>query len=203
MMTGIAMLMLLLQATGGGGGGGRPVATPVGNPGEWFSTDNYPPDAIRKGEEGRVVYFVNIDTSGTPTACYILTSSGSSSLDSGTCAVVMAKGHFKPAHDAAGKAVASTWSSAVRWEIPESSVIGPPVIDLSHGSAAQYDETIEISLDPDGKVTACKATQPSNAVDPCADYSAGAQVSGPTVKDGKPVASVMTKKISLSIRAAD
>jgi TonB family protein len=199
MITGLAMLMLLMQATGGGGGGGgRPKATPVDNPGTWFTTDDYPVEALRKSEEGRVTFFVNVDASGAPTACYILTSSGSSALDNGTCAVVMKKGHFEPAHDSSGKAVASTWSNSTVWRIP-----GPSAIDLSGGPVQQYATTVEISLDPDGKVTGCKATSSVRGIDPCETYPVGHQANGPTVKDGKPVASVMTVTASASIRPAD
>ena len=198
MMTGIAMLVLLLQATGGGGGGGRPVATPVGSPGAWFTTDDYPVEALRKSEEGRVSFFVNVDASGAPTACYILTSSGSSALDNGTCAVVMKRGRFKSAHDAAGKAVASTWSGSTVWRIP-----GPPTVDLSNGPVQRFAATIEISLDSEGKAIGCKATHVSGAGDPCVNYPAGRQAGMAPVKDGKPVAAVMTVTVSTSIRAAD
>jgi TonB family protein len=192
------MLMLLMQATGGGGGGGRPKATPVDNPGTWFTADDYPVEALRKGEEGRVTFFVNVDASGAPTACYILTSSGSSALDNGTCAVVMKKGHFEPAHDSSGKAVASTWSESTVWRMP-----GPPAIDLSHGPVQPFASSIEISLDPQGTVIGCKSMLPSGVMNPCENYPVGRQVSGPTTKDGKPVASVMTESISTTIRPAE
>jgi protein TonB len=198
-MTGIAMLLLLLQAGGGGGGGGgRPAATPVGSPAAWFTTDDYPPEALRKNDEGRVSFFVNVDASGAPTACYIMTSSGSSALDNGTCAAVMKKSHFKPAHDSVGKAVASTWSSSVRWRIPE-----PAAIDLSKGPVQQFSATIEVSLDSEGTVTGCKAVSVVGGPSPCADFPVGRQSRAPTVKDGKPVASVMTETVNVSIRAAD
>jgi len=198
MITTMAMLMLLAQA-GGGGGGSRPTATPVGSPASWFSEDDYPIDARMKGEEGRVAFFVDVDATGAPTACHVVTSSGSNALDNGACAVVMQKGRFKPAHDAAGKAVASTWSSATRWALPESMPI-----DLSRGPVQQFAAVIEVSLDAEGKITGCKTTPALPAgSDPCASYAVGNQAYAPTVKDGKPVAAVMTLTTNVIIRAAD
>lgn len=198
MITAMAIAMLLAQA-GGGGGGSRPAATPVGNPGMWFGPDDYPPEALRSGEEGRIAYIVDVDVSGAPTGCHIVTSSGSSALDNGTCAVVMRKGHFKPAHDARGKAIASTWSSATRWAIPD-----PPSIDLSNGPVQQFALTTEVSLDAEGKITGCKTIPTSQAAaNSCASYPIGRQANTPAVKDGKPVASVMTLINTVTIRAAE
>lgn len=199
MITAITMAMLLLQAGGGGGGGSRPAATPVGSPGAWFGPDDYPPEALRSGAEGRVAFLVDVDVSGAPTGCHIVTSSGSSVLDNGTCAVLMTKGRFKPAHDASGKAVASTWSSATRWAIPE-----PPPIDLSNGPVRQFDGAIEVSLDPEGTITGCKVRPtPPAGVNPCANYPVGRQASAPATKNGKPVAAVMTLTNTVTIRAAE
>jgi TonB family protein len=200
MITAMAIAMLLAQAGGGGGGGGsRPAATPAGSPAAWFGPDDYPPDALRRSEEGRVAFMVDVNVSGTPTGCHIVTSSGSSALDNGTCTVLMNKGRFKPARDASGKAVASTWSSATRWAIPE-----PLAIDVSNGPVQQFAGTIEVSVDLEGNVTGCKsASAVPVAADPCAAYETGRQIVAPAIKDGKPVAAILTIKTDVSIRAAE
>ncbi len=86
--------------------------------GEWLGADNYPPSAIRAGEQGRVVAIVSIDATGRPTACRIDISIGSPALEKGTCDVLLAKGKFEPARDAKGRAVASEMTMPVRWVLP-------------------------------------------------------------------------------------
>ncbi|MBW6522369.1 energy transducer TonB [Sphingomonas sp. RHCKR47] len=89
-----------------------------GNPAAWFDADAYPPAAIRAGEEGRTVARVLIGTDGRVSACGIVTSSGSASLDTATCNILTHRGSFEPARDAAGVAIRSTWQLPVRWVLP-------------------------------------------------------------------------------------
>lgn len=109
---------LAAQATGttASPGGLRP--KPLGSPGAWFDPDSYPPTARRAGEEGSVRVKVAIDSDGAPIRCRILQSSGYADLDQGTCDVVMGRGRFAPARDAAGRAIPAIWNSPrVRWQL--------------------------------------------------------------------------------------
>lgn len=92
---------------------------PSGNPAQWFGGDAYPPDAIRKGEQGRTVARVRLDAAGWPSSCVIATSSGSKSLDSATCAILMRQARFEPARDRDGGAIASDYTVPVRWVLPD------------------------------------------------------------------------------------
>ena len=74
----------------------RPV-TPRGSQGAWFSSDSYPAAARRAGEEGRVSVKLLVEPNGTPSACEVVASSGSASLDAGTCRVAVRNGRFDPA----------------------------------------------------------------------------------------------------------
>jgi TonB family protein len=94
-------------------------AIPYGNPGAWFSEDSYPPEALRRGEEGRTIAVLHLDREGHPRFCTIKTSSGSSALDAATCRVAVGRAEFLPAKDVAGKPIASTWLVPVRWVIPQ------------------------------------------------------------------------------------
>lgn len=85
-------------------------------PGSWFSPDDYPVDARKAGKEGTVRFEVNVDASGKPTACRIVSTSGSTSLDEATCRSVIAKGQFTPA-TLQGKPVASTYTSNTTWKL--------------------------------------------------------------------------------------
>ncbi len=96
-----------------------PTARPIGNPGEWFPRDSYPPAAKAAGQEGRTQFSVDIDAAGRITGCNIIQSSGSELLDSTTCIQLISNGRFSPARDTNGKPVAGTWSSAMRWALKE------------------------------------------------------------------------------------
>lgn len=96
-----------------------PSARPIGNPGDWFPRDSYPPAAKAAGQEGRTQFSVDIDAAGRITGCNIIQSSGSELLDSTTCIQLISNGRFSPARDKNGKPVAGTWSSAMRWELKE------------------------------------------------------------------------------------
>lgn len=89
-----------------------------GNPGQYFGTDNYPPDAIRAGAQGRVVARLSVGTDGRVTDCSITASSGNESLDSTTCRIARSRVRFSPAKDDSGNAIASTYTLPVRWVLP-------------------------------------------------------------------------------------
>lgn len=69
-------------------------AEPVGNPGEWFTDDDYPAAASQKRAQGRVVAALTVDNDGRLKACKIVTSSGDPDLDQGTCDVARKNAHF-------------------------------------------------------------------------------------------------------------
>jgi TonB family protein len=91
---------------------------PIGSPAAWIGPDDYPAGARRDGEEGRVRVTVAVDPEGQPTGCQTFESSGSWSLDSGTCHVFLSKGRFTAASP--GETGVRKWTSPpVRWQLPE------------------------------------------------------------------------------------
>lgn len=92
---------------------------PRGDPAVYFGPDQYPLDAIRAEEQGRVVAVLRLDATGTPRACTVRVSSGSRSLDAGTCAIALRDVVFIPARDHEGRAIASTYVLPVRWVLPD------------------------------------------------------------------------------------
>lgn len=171
------------------------------NPASWFDQDAYPADAIRRGEHGRVAFSVAVDAAGRPATCDVTTSSGSSSLDDATCAIIMAKGRFTPAHDSHGKPVAGTWSSATVWAIPDS---GQPPIDLSAGRWQRVMSTVRVTIDKDGRALNCEPTPdaPPAGRNFCSGFPSGRFISGPLIKDGKPVTGVATFSLTETIEPA-
>ena len=91
----------------------------VGNPGLAFSQDNYPAEALRRGEEGRVVTMLLIDATGAVASCSVTKSSGSRLLDETTCRIARGRVRYEPARDAAGNAIASRTVLPVRWAISQ------------------------------------------------------------------------------------
>jgi protein TonB len=93
-------------------------ATPRGNPGDWVTTDDYPPAAVRAGIEGRTSFRLDVGADGKATGCTVVASSGSDDLDRTACRKLMSRARFKPALDAGGNATASTYSGGVTWKLP-------------------------------------------------------------------------------------
>jgi TonB family protein len=88
-------------------------ATPIGNPGGWFTDDDYPAAAKRAGASGRVVIVLTTDPSGHAKACRVVSSSKDAVLDQATCALATRRGRFQP-RTGDGFSVLS-----VRWDLAE------------------------------------------------------------------------------------
>lgn len=84
-----------------------------------FSTDDYPREAIRNGEEGTVAVTLTVDAEGKVADCVVDVSSGSPSLDVATCRILWTRAKFTPARDAKGQPVQDTFHQRIRWELPE------------------------------------------------------------------------------------
>ena len=89
------------------------------SPAAFFGSDAYPADAIRAGEQGRTVALLHVDATGSLAGCDIASSSGSVSLDSTTCSILMRHATFNPARDANGVAVPGDFLLPVRWILPQ------------------------------------------------------------------------------------
>src|SRR5437763_17010618 len=86
----------------------RSIATPAtqtkGSLVGLFSDDDYPPDAVAKGEEGTVQADLAVDKRGRVTQCTILKSAGET-LDRATCQALQRRARFTPALGSPGKPV--------------------------------------------------------------------------------------------------
>ena len=93
----------------------------------WITASDYPKPALRQGVGGVVGYRLDIDAAGKVVGCRVTGPSGQSALDQPTCDLLIQRAHFAPAADAAGRAVASSYSSRIRWALPPP-VARPPVM---------------------------------------------------------------------------
>lgn len=89
-----------------------------GNRGAWITTDDYPPSAIRAGEEGVVGISLQVGADGRAQSCTVTVPSGHAALDQATCRLYQRRARFTPARDDAGNAIPSTFADRIRWELP-------------------------------------------------------------------------------------
>lgn len=89
------------------------------SPARWVSSDDYPPPAIRAGEQGAVGVAFTVDVWGRATDCTVVTSSRSRILDDATCRLIEERARYTPARDGAGAAMESRQTLRFRWVLPE------------------------------------------------------------------------------------
>lgn len=94
-------------------------AAAKGRPSDWVTNDDYPPAAIRSGDQGSVAVSFTVNTQGRIENCQVTGSSGSALLDRTTCQLVTRRGRYSPAMDAAGNPIASRGSARFKWVLPE------------------------------------------------------------------------------------
>ncbi|MGN6820344.1 MAG: energy transducer TonB [Sphingomonas sp.] len=124
--------------------GGTP-AKPL-NTAEWVTADDYPAAVKRKGESGTVAFALSIDANGMVAACEVTLSSRVALLDETTCRLLTERARFTPARDAAGNAVAGTFSSKFHWSL------GPPPVS----PMASWQRVTYLHIGPNGKVLDCR-----------------------------------------------
>lgn len=95
-----------------------------------ISEADYPPEALRNGEQGTVRFRLFISPRGSVTGCRVTASSGSGTLDRETCRLIRERARFTPARDRRGRAVADTASSSVQWHL-STLPMAPPEIQAS------------------------------------------------------------------------
>ncbi|MDR2856441.1 MAG: energy transducer TonB [Novosphingobium sp.] len=121
-------------------------ATPIGSPGDWIGSGDYPAAALRFDMTGVTVFRLGVDTDGKPGRCEIVESSGFDVLDRATCQRLMARARFTPARDRAGGPTEGAYSNRVRWALPDSRRIPDSERFFS----------MLLSIDQTGKVTSCR-----------------------------------------------
>lgn len=189
-MAAVAMLSAALPMAGAHAGGNKEAkVAPIGNPAEWFSNDDYPPEARRANQQGTVSITLTVDPTGKAVKCDVDLTSGFPALDSMTCEVALKRSRFTPARTASGQAVASTYRiPGIRWQLTDD---GDHPVDVSGGHKVFFKVVTQSKVDTLGLVTACKVVENvGNTPDPCADRL-GTKLM-PLAKGGKPVSGTVT-----------
>ena len=94
-------------------------AKPKGNPGLWVTANDYPAADLRLEHTGVTRFRLEVGADGKARDCTVTGSSGHPGLDQAACAKLMARARFDPAIDSTGARLAGSYSSSVRWQIPE------------------------------------------------------------------------------------
>ncbi len=91
-------------------------AMPLGQPGKWLRSGDYPPDMLAKAQPGIVRFRLSVGADGIPAACHIQRSTNSKGFDDAVCKGVMRRARFEPALDKDGLPIASYYVNAVRFQ---------------------------------------------------------------------------------------
>ncbi len=94
-------------------------ATPRNNAGSWVTTNDYPRRALREGAEGVTRVSLSIGTNGRVSDCRVSGSSGNSELDAAACKNVKRRARFRPATDGDGNETTGSYSTSIRWQMPD------------------------------------------------------------------------------------
>ena len=128
--------------------------TPIGNPGDWLTPNDYPPAALFHEMAGVTAFRLTVDAQGHPTGCAITASSQFDVLDRATCERLLKNASFTPARDAGGRVAAGEYSSRVRWVIPNRQAV------FQEGSYIQ-----QLGIDAAGKVVSCQTVSEAGTSD--------------------------------------
>lgn len=79
----------------------------------------YPDASLDKDEQGTTIAWLLVGPTGDIERCGVMVSSGSPSLDSKACDILIATAQFYPAKDASGKGIPSVFQQAIRWKIAD------------------------------------------------------------------------------------
>lgn len=91
---------------------------PRGNLVSYFSTNDYPIDAIRMRKQGTAGVRFWVGTDGKVTDCRTVASSGSPLLDARSCQIITRRAKLEPARTKEGTPVASISFARIRWLMP-------------------------------------------------------------------------------------
>lgn len=88
---------------------------PLGNPGQWFTPDDYPRSAWINGRSTIIQFRLMIDADGKVSGCKVTNLNHNPEFADTTCKLLSKRAKFSPAIDANGNSVPSFYISYVHW----------------------------------------------------------------------------------------
>lgn len=87
-----------------------------------FIASHYPPEALKRGEEGKVGFRLVIEPDGSLGTCEVTQSSGFKSLDNETCELILRYARLKAVRNSEGRAVRAVQNGHINWKLPAGAV---------------------------------------------------------------------------------
>ncbi|MEP2737132.1 MAG: energy transducer TonB [Erythrobacter sp.] len=94
-------------------------ASPRNNASRWVTDSDYKSSWIRREMAGVAKFSLGVGTNGRVTDCRVTSSTGYDALDNATCKLIAKRARFTPAKDGSGKTVEGSFSSSIRWNLPD------------------------------------------------------------------------------------
>ena len=94
-------------------------ASPRNDRSRWVTDQDYRSIWVRRELTGTARFTVGVGTNGKVTDCTITRSSGHTALDEATCKLVTRRARFNPAKDTSGEVTQGSYSSLIRWVLPD------------------------------------------------------------------------------------
>lgn len=82
-----------------------------------FISKHYPPDAYKRGEQGKVAFRLTVEPDGSLGTCDVTESSGFATLDKETCEVMLRYARLKPVRNSDGRAIRATQAGFIVWKL--------------------------------------------------------------------------------------
>ena len=187
----------------------------------WAKTENiafdadYPPEAIRRGDNGRVRVKLTINEFGKPVRCELTDSNGSASLNVRTCAILMIRTSFTPAHDRDGTPIYGQLFHTISWSLPGTKGLRPPMgsrpdVALSVKSLPNKQQIaqvpVRILLDIDGRAIFCAVNEgtPDLALNKafCPAVLANNKFGAVLDLNGKPTRAMLTLRVAFIVEGS-
>ena len=83
-----------------------------------FIAKNYPAEALKRGEQGKVGFRLVVEPDGSLGSCEVTQSSGFKSLDTETCELIVRHAKLTPVRDSEGRSVRSVQQGFISWKLP-------------------------------------------------------------------------------------
>lgn len=86
---------------------------------QFIGADDYPVQAVARGEQGNVSVMVGVDINGRVTACVVTRSSGSAFLDEASCRLIRSRAQFDPAVGNDGRPTSGVFTKTFTWKLTD------------------------------------------------------------------------------------
>lgn len=93
-------------------------AMPRNDAASWVTDNDYKSRWIREGMTGTAQFRLEIAANGRVSDCRITQSTGHVALDEATCSLITKRARFNAAKDGSGAKTTGTFSSSIRWQLP-------------------------------------------------------------------------------------